>query len=167
MLLYSIHFSSSNTICFKNRMFSLHLSREFHAVKNIFFVYVEPKHQSDKHSKAGANSCNKSLSSCSWWFCFFPDWTLTVPSCWAVPSWSGKHSTRMLPLPPPPPPRSLPYTPLAAPVRPASFSLIELFVKKVCFLLLWKDSRDRVGSLVLISEDKWEEATVFQASRRC
>ena len=49
----SIHFSSPVTICFKNGMFSLRLSRESRAEiwSRSFFsprlTYVEPKHQSD------------------------------------------------------------------------------------------------------------------------
>ena len=59
-LLYSIHFSSPVTICFKNGTFSLRLSRESHAEiwSRRFFrlTYVEPKHQSDSHNQAGANA---------------------------------------------------------------------------------------------------------------
>ena len=58
-LLYSIHFSSPVTICFKNRTLLLPLSRESHAEiqSRRFFrlIYVEPKHQSDEHNQAGAS----------------------------------------------------------------------------------------------------------------
>ena len=61
-LLYSIHFSSSVTICLKNRTSSLHFSRELHAEireygqEGVFcLTYVEPKHQSDEHNQASAN----------------------------------------------------------------------------------------------------------------
>ena len=58
-LLYSIHFSSSITICFKNGPFSLRLSTESHAEiqSRRFFrlTSVEPKHQNNSHNQAGAN----------------------------------------------------------------------------------------------------------------
>ena len=51
-LLYSFHFSSPVTICFRNGTFSLHLSRELHVEiwSRFFFshlAYEEPKLQSD------------------------------------------------------------------------------------------------------------------------
>ena len=50
-LLYRIHLSLPITICFKNKMFLLCLSRESHAEiwSKVFFclTYVESKHQSD------------------------------------------------------------------------------------------------------------------------
>ena len=62
-LLYSIHFSSPVTICFKNRTFSLRFSRELHAEiwSEGFFrlTYVEPKHQSESHNQAGANDFHR------------------------------------------------------------------------------------------------------------
>ena len=58
-LLYSIHFSSPTTICFKNGTVLLCLSRESYAeiCQEGFFrlTYMEPKHQNDEHNQAGAN----------------------------------------------------------------------------------------------------------------
>ena len=56
-LLYSIHFSLPITICFKNGMFLLHLSREFHMEIQLRFhsTYMEPKHESDEHNQASEN----------------------------------------------------------------------------------------------------------------
>ena len=55
-LLYSIHFSSPVTICFKNRMFSLRLSRELHGQEGFLrLTYVEHKHQSEEHNQGRAN----------------------------------------------------------------------------------------------------------------
>ena len=62
ILLYSIHFSSPVTICFKNGMFSLCLMKHFimHVEiwsKKVFYhlTYVESKHQSDQCSQTSAN----------------------------------------------------------------------------------------------------------------
>ena len=58
-LLYSIHFSSPVTICFKNGMFH-YVSVENRMWKYgqegfLRLTYVEPKHQSNSHNQAGAN----------------------------------------------------------------------------------------------------------------
>ena len=53
-LLYSIHFSSPVTICFKNGTFSLRLSRESrqkYGQEGFFcLTYVKPKHQRGEHN---------------------------------------------------------------------------------------------------------------------
>ena len=59
-LLYSIHFSLPVTVCFKNRMISLHLCRESHVEiwsRRFYFHlnYIEPKHKSNEHNHTGAN----------------------------------------------------------------------------------------------------------------
>ena len=59
-LLYSIHFSSPVTLCFKKGTFTLRFSRYSrwkYGQDGFFFrlTYVEPKHQSDQHNQAGAN----------------------------------------------------------------------------------------------------------------
>ena len=56
-LLYSLRFSLPITICFKNGMFLLRLSREFHMEIQLRFhlTYMEPKHESDEHNQASAN----------------------------------------------------------------------------------------------------------------
>ena len=77
-LLYSIHFSSPVTICFKNGTFSLRFSRESHVEirsRRLFFrlTYVETKHQSNPHNQAGANDFQRSI----WisWVCqLSPTW---------------------------------------------------------------------------------------------
>ena len=58
-LLYSVHFSLPTTICFKNRTFSLRVSREspveIRSIRFFRLTYVETKHQSDEHNQAGTN----------------------------------------------------------------------------------------------------------------
>ena len=85
-LLYSIHFSSPVTICFKNRTFSLCFSRESHAEiwSRRFFclTYVEPKHQSDSHNQAGANDFQRLI------------WIFWV--CQLSPAWSNVDCSQLL-----------------------------------------------------------------------
>ena len=77
-LLYSIHFSSSITICFEKQHFCYisveKLYAEILSGKFFFcFSYVEPKHQSDQHNQNGTKDFQR-LIWIFWVYELFPTW---------------------------------------------------------------------------------------------